>query len=552
MKSFFKTFFLFGLIIVLSNCNNQSPDNNSEDNDTTIMEVNFEKELSKYISFELTTDISHLSANQKEMLLILFEVAGIMDELHWETACGDKRQLLDGLENEAAKKLFIINYGPWNRLAGNKPLLKEVGEKPKGAYFYPTDMTKDEFEAFEDTTKKCLYTVIRRDETNKLISVPYHIAFKEQMQKASDLLIKASELAEDEGFKKYLKLRAEALTTGKYFESDMAWMEMKTNLIEFVVGPIENYEDGLYGHKAAFESFILIKDVEWTEKLKKYTKLLPKMQSILPVPDAYKAEEPGRKSDLGAYDAVFYAGDCNAGSKTIAINLPNDPKVQLINGSRRLQLKNSMKAKFDNILVPISEVLIAEDQRQHIKFDAFFSNTMFHEIAHGLGIKNVLNDSVTCREALQDRYTTLEEGKADVLGLWLITNLVEMNEYESELMDNYVTFVASIFRSIRFGTSSSHAKANLMRYNFFMEYGAIVRNDNGTYSVNFDKIKEASDALAEIIITIQGDGDYEAATELMNKYHVFTPELEADLKKLDDKNIPVDVTWKQGPKFLGL
>ena len=547
-----KLFFFLSIIFALFSCNNNKTNNEEENNTDTIMVNVLQKEVDKYVTFKLTTDLSELSENQKEMLRILFEVADIMNELHWQTACGEKRALLDELEDEAAIKLFTINYGPWNRLAGNESFIEGVNEKPKGAYFYPTDMTEEEFEAFEDETKASLYTVIRRNDAGGLVSIPYHEAFKEELEKASELLLKASELAEDEGFKKYLELRAEAFITSDYFASDMAWMEMKNNQIEFVVGPIENYEDGLYGYKAAFEAFILIKDMAWTERLSKYTTLLPKLQEILPVSAEYKTEEPGRKSDLGAYDAIYYAGDCNAGSKTIAINLPNDARVQLENGSRRLQLKNSMKAKFDNILVPISNVLIAEDQRNHINFDAFFSNTMFHEVAHGLGIKETINGKGSCRTALKDKYSALEEGKADVLGLWLITNIVAMGEYETVLMDNYVTFVASIFRSIRFGTSSSHAKANLIRYNFFMEKGAMQRNEDGTYTINFDKVKTASDELANIIITIQGNGDYEAATELMDKYHVITTELQEDLDKLDEQKIPIDVTWEQGPNVVGL
>lgn len=543
------------LLFAISACNNSANSDKDTENqsDTTTQELSEnEMLLNQYVEFELKADLNHLSENQKKMLPILFEIAEIMDELHWQTACGEKRSVLETLENDADKQLFKINYGPWNRLDGMKPFIEGVGEKPKGAYYYPTDMTKEEFEALEDETKSDLYTVIRRNEEGALISVPYHEAFKAELDKAAELLLQAAELAEDEGFKKYLTLRAEALTTGSYSDSDMAWMNMKDNDIEFVVGPIENYEDALFGYKAAFEAFILIKDKAWSERLMKYSTLLPELQKILPVDEAYKKETPGTNSDLGAYDAIFYAGDCNAGSKTIAINLPNDEKVQDAKGSRRLQLKNSMRAKFDNILLPISNMLIAEDQRSHVTFDAFFANTMFHEVAHGLGIKNTITGKGTCRKALTDLYSTLEEGKADVLGLWLITNITEMGEFETELMDNYVTFVTSIFRSIRFGTSSSHAKANLIRYNYFMEQRAIVRHENGTYSIDYDKVKEASDKLANMILVIQGDGDYEAAAKFKEKYHVMTPELEGDLQRLDEASIPVDVVWKQGVDVCGL
>ncbi len=521
--------------------------------DTEMKQENaYQKELNKYFEYELTADLSNLSENQKQMLPLLFQVADIMDDLYWQVACGDYHSIYDTLTDEAAKKLFMINYGPWNRLNGNAPFIPGVGKKPAGAFFYPADMTKEEFEAFDDAAKTDLYTLIRRDSAGNLICVPYHIAFVDELNKAADLLRQAAELADDEGFKKYLQLRADALTSDDYFESDMAWMDMKDNVIEFVVGPIENYEDGLFEYKTAFEAFILIKDLQWSERLAKYAQLLPDLQKQLPVPDEYKKEEPGTNSQLNAYDAVYYAGDCNAGSKTIAINLPNDEKVQLAKGSRRLQLKNSMRAKFDSIVIPISQILIDSAQRQYVTFDGFFANTMFHEVAHGLGIKNTLDGTTTCREALKERYSTFEEGKADILGLWLINKLIEMNEYQSNYIENQVTFVASIFRSIRFGASSSHAKANLIRYNFFMEQGAIVRNENGTYTINPEKVQVASDSLARLIITIQGDGDYDKAGEIMDKYMIMTDDLKADLQRLEDANIPVDVTWKQGVDVLGL
>ncbi len=514
------------------------------------MGIDYQNEVSKYFEFELTTDISHLSENQQKMLPLLFQVADIMDDIQWQLATGEYKSYYDSLTDENAKKLFMINYGPWNRLDGNKSFVPGVGEKPLGAFFYPADMTKEEFEAFENEDKTGLYSVIERNENGELVLVPYREKFKTELTKAGDLLRQAAELAEDKGFKEYLELRATALETDHYFDSDMAWMDMKDNAIEFVVGPIENYEDALFGYRTSFEAFILIKDMEWSKKLAKYSKLLPDMQKNLPVLPEYKAEMPGANSQLNAYDVIYYAGDCNAGSKTIAINLPNDEEVQLAKGSRRLQLKNAMKAKFDNIVVPIADALIDQSQRDKVTFDAFFANTMFHEVAHGLGIKNTINDKGTCHQALKEKYNTLEEGKADILGLWLIDQLIQKNEYESDYLANQITFVASIFRSIRFGASSAHGKANLIRYNFFMEQNAIARNADGFYTIDPEKTKIASDSLARLIITIQGDGDYQKAEEIMNKYLVETDELKADIKKLEDAKIPVDVIWQQGMEHI--
>ena len=368
--------------------------------------------LSIYAPFTLTTDISHLSEKERQMLPLLFDAAQIMDDIFWKQTIGNKEAFLSAIKDENARKFAEINYGPWDRLNGNQSFIDGIGAKPKGANFYPADMTVEEFEAFDDQNKSSLYTLIRRNEDGSLRSVWYHEAFASQVQKASDLMKQAAALAEDAGLKKYLELRAEALLTDKYQDSDFAWMDMKTTNIDFVIGPIENYEDALFGTKAAQESFVLIKDVEWSERLAHFAALLPELQKGLPVDQKYKNEVPGSDADLNAYDVVYYRGDCNAGSKTIAINLPNDEKVQLEKGSRKLQLKNAMQAKFDKIVIPISELLIDESQREYVKFDAFFSNTMFHEVAHGLGIKNTLDGKGTVREALKEQYSAIEEAKA--------------------------------------------------------------------------------------------------------------------------------------------
>jgi hypothetical protein len=512
-----------------------------------------QEKVAIYKNVKLTTDISQLSENEKQMIPLMIEASKIMDELFWYEAYGKKDSLLSTLTDEATKKYVNINYGPWDRLANNEPFLDGVGAKPEGANYYPTDMTKAEFEAAELEGKTSLYTFIRRDEAGNLITVPYNEMFAEQVQRASELLLQCAELAEDEGLKNYLTLRAEALLTDDYQPSDMAWMDMKTNGLDFVVGPIENYEDKLYNYKAAHEAYVLVKDKSWSERLAKYAAFLPELQEGLPVADEYKAETPGTDADLNAYDVVYYAGDCNSGSKTIAINLPNDEQVQLAKGSRRLQLKNAMQAKFDNILVPIADVLIHEDQRKHITFDAFFGNTMFHEVAHGLGIKNTINDKGTVRNALKEHSSALEEGKADILGLYMITQLHEKGEIEGDLNDYYVTFMAGIFRSVRFGAASSHGKANMIRFNFFNEYGAFAKDETtGTYRVDFDKMREAMDALSEKILTLQGNGDYDGVAKLVAEKGKIGEVLQSELDRLAEQNIPVDIVFEQGVEVLGL
>ena len=542
-----------GFLVLISafilSCNSTS-----KKSETMAEKTEIQQKVEEFAPFTLTTDLSVLTEKEKQMLPLLLEAAQIMDDIFWTQAYGNKNELFTDNLDEYTKKFLKINYGPWERLNNNQPFIEGVGPKPAGANFYPADMTKEEFDAWDEPAKASLYTVIRRDENGNLMAVPYHEAWKAEVTRASELLLQAAELAEDTGLKNYLEKRAQALLTDEYYESDVAWMDMKNNTIEFIVGPIENYEDQLYGYKTAYESFILIKDKEWSEKLEKYAAFLPGLQKDLPCEPPYKNETPGIDSDMNVYDAIYYAGDCNAGSKTIAINLPNDEKVREDKGSRKLQLKNSMQAKFDKILVPIADLLIAEDQRKHVKFDAFFENTMFHEVAHGLGLGNTVDKSLTVREALKDAYTSIEESKADILGLWCVYRLNEMGELgEKEMMDNFVTFMAGIFRSVRFGAASAHGKANMMRFYYFQEAGAFERDPaTGTYRVDFEKMKDAMFSLSELVLTIQGDGDYEKARKMIEEKGFIREELQKDLDRIGEAGIPRDIVFEQGAEILGI
>jgi hypothetical protein len=508
-----------------------------------------------YAEFTLTTDLSHLSDNQRAMIGLLIEASQIMDDLYWRQAYGDSYpEWLASIGADEERRFAELNYGPWDRLDDDKPFMDGVGNKPLGATFYPTDMSKEEFGAAELPGKDGLYSFLRRDAEGALTVVPFHEAFARELGKAAELLRQAADLAEHDGFASYLRARADTLVTDDYQTSDLIWMDVKTNPIDVVIGAIETYEDRLFGYKAAYESYVLVKDRDWSERLARFADFLPELQRGIPVPDAYKQETPGTDSDLNAYDVVYYAGHSNAGSKTIAINLPNDEEVQLEKGTRRLQLKNSIFAKFEKILGPIADELIDESQRQHVTADAFFANTMFHEVAHGLGIKNTINGKGTVREALLDVYSSMEEGKADVLGLYMITALHEAGELgEIDLRDNYVSFMASIFRSIRFGASSAHGKANMVRFNFFKERGAFVRNpETGRYRVDFDQMQVAMTDLSEVLLTLQGNGDHEGALELTATKGVISEQLQADLDRLTRANIPVDIVFNMGVAELGL
>jgi len=505
-----------------------------------------------YERVKLTTNLNQLSVNDRKILPLLIQAAEIMDELYWKQAYPQRDSLMATIKDEKTREFVNINYGPWDRLNNEKPFVTGVGNKPEGSSFYPLGIKKEEIEKADLADKYGAYSVVKRDSTGKLTTVPYHVLFASELQRASSLLKQAALIAEDAGLKKYLNLRADALVTDKFTASDYAWLDMKTNGLDIIIGPIENYEDKLFNARTSYEAYVLIKDKEWSKRLAKYVKLLPELQKNLPVPAKYKTETPGTDSELNAYDVVYYAGDCNAGSKTIAVNLPNDEKIQQEKGTRRSQLKNAMQAKFDKILLPISKELIEADQQQYIKFDAFFANVMFHEVAHGLGIKKTITGKGFVREALKEQYSWLEEGKADILGLYMVTGLLKKGELQGDIKDYYTTFMAGILRSVRFGVSEAHGKANMQCFNYFAEKGAFERTSKGTYKVNFEKFGSAMNELSAFIITLQGNGDKVAVEKTQKEKAVISATLQQDLDRLTRKNIPVDVVFEQGVDVLGV
>ena len=534
-------------LVLMSGCGNKNTEPSA-----TQEKSDMQKKVEEFAEVTLTTDLSVLSEKERQIIPIFIQIAEIMDDLYWQQTFGDKT-LLDTISDPWMKQFTMINYGPWERLNSNKPFVPGYGEKPKGACFYPTDMTKEEFEALADNEKTSLYTVLRRNDKGELTVIPYREAYKEQLAKVDSLMGEAIALAENAGLKKYLTERRKAFQTDKYYDSDIAWMDMKDGLLDFVVGPIENYEDELFGYKAAYEAFILVKDQKWSEDLAKFTKMLPELQKNLPCDPKYKKELPGTDSDLNVYDVIYYAGDCNSASKTIAINLPNDEKVHVKKGTRRLQLKNAMKAKFDKILLPISNLLIDESQIDNVTFDAFFSNVTFHEVAHGLGVKNTVTKNEGLRVALKEQYSAWEEGKADILGLYMVQSLIEKGEITNiTVEDAYVTFIAGLLRSVRFGAGEAHGQANMMCFNYFEDNGAFERTKEGKYKVNMDKAQEALKGWAAKILQVEGEGDYAEAKSYREKNGVVRPSLQESLDKISEANIPVDIRYNQGMKALGL
>ena len=507
--------------------------------------------VEEYAQVELKSDlVNNLNDKEKELVKIFFQVGEITDDLFWQQTFGDKSQL-DTITDSYAKEFAMIHYGAWDRLDNNKPFLVGYGEKPAVCNYYPHDITAEEFDAFEDANKNSWYTVIRRNEDGSLKSVWYHEAYAEEIGRICALLEKAVTLAEDPGLKNYLEKRIEAFKTDDYLESDLAWMDMKDSKIDFVTGPIESYDDKFQETKASYESFILLKDEARSKDLAKFVAMLPALQKELPCAPEYKTFVPGTSSDLNVYDAVYYAGDCNAGSKTIAINLPNDERVHALKGTRRLQLRNSMKAKFDKSLMPIGQLIVTPEQQKYLNFDAFFWNVTFHEVAHGLGVKQTINTNESVDAVMGTEKTSWEEAKADILGLFMVTKLIEMGEITNITAEDAIaTYIAGILRSVRFGAASSHGKANMMCFNYMEKAGAFSRDAKGQYVIDFGKAKEAMNGWAALILQTQGDGNVEFATKYRAENGGITPALQADLDKINGAGIPRDITFIQGADIL--
>lgn len=509
--------------------------------------------VEEYAYVDLSSDLyNNLSENEKALIPIFIQIADIMDDLFWKQTFGDKT-MIDTIKDSYTKEFAIINYGAWDRLDNNTSFISGYGEKPLGCQYYPIDITAEEYAQYTDENKGSLYTVLRRNEDGTLKTVWYKEEYKTELAKVCELLDQAIAIAEDAGLKKYLIERKKAFLTDDYFVSDMAWMDMKDSKIDFVFGPIENYDDKLNEAKASYEAFILLKDEERSKELAGFVAMLPDLQKELPCEPQYKAFVPGTSSDLNVYNAIYYAGDCNAGSKTIAINLPNDDRVQAAKGARRLQLRNSMQAKFDKILLPIGKLIIEAEQQKNLKFDAFFWNVTFHEVAHGLGVKQTINGKGSVDEAMGTEKTSWEEAKADILGLFMVCKLIEKGEIkEITKEDAITTYIAGILRSVRFGASSSHGKANMMCFNFMEQGGAFTRNEDGSYHIDFEKAEQTVRDWAALILKTQATGDRTFAEKFRNENGQIMSALQKDLDNINAAGIPRDIRFNQGLKVLGV
>lgn len=517
-------------------------------------EVTMLKEkIARFVPTELKYDSSTLDEREKIVVEKLYLASKIMDEIFLDQVYSKNYQIRDELKASTAEEqklkleLFNMMFGPFDRLEQDAPFIDTL-KKPLGANFYPEDMTKEEFEKWikdnpnDEKAFTSEFTVIRR-EGGKLVAIPYSDFWKDKLTEASILLKEAAEYADNQSLKKYLNSRADAFLSNDYYQSDMDWMDLKDHKIEIVIGPYEVYEDGMFNYKASFESFLTIEDPVESKKLDVFKKYLRDMEIHLPIPDEHKNFNRGSESPLAVVNEVFTAGDTKSGIQTIAFNLPNDERVRQAKGSKKVMLKNVQEAKYNTILIPIAKIVLDAEQMQYVTLDAFFNHTLMHEMSHGIGpgfIKVEGRDTEVKKE-LKETYSTMEECKADILGMWNNIFMIDKGVFPKTFdKDTYVTFLAGTFRSVRFGINEAHGGGNAIIYNYLLEKGGYEYNaETQKVKVNFEKIGPALQELANMVLMIQANGDYKGAKDLIAKYVVNSPSMETLRKKLE--HLPVDI-----------
>ncbi len=511
------------------------------------------EKISRFQPVEIRYDESLLDENQKMVVQKLFEASKIIDQLFLEQVYSKNLEIKTNLENGNSElqklqlEYFNIMFGPFDRLDHDAPFYSDT-PKPAGANFYPEDMTKDEFNSWleehpeDQEAFTSEFTVIRRD-NEKLTAIPYNRFYNEKLVKIKELLEEAAEYAENPSLKKYLLSRAEALLSNDYFQSDMDWMDLKDHTIEVVIGPYEVYEDGMFNYKASFESFITLVDPLESEKVQIFSRYLNDMEKNLPIPDEHKNFNRGSESPIMVVQEVFRAGDSKAGVQTIAFNLPNDERVRKAKGSKKVMIKNFHEAKFEKLLKPIAIEVLEESQLKFVTFDAFFNHTLMHEISHGLGPGFItINGTKTeVKKELKETYSMMEECKADILGLFNNIFMIDKGVYDKSFeKELWTTFLAGIFRSVRFGIAEAHGGGNAIIFNYMLENGGFIYDEAaGKLKVNYDNVNTVLSKLANKVLMLQATGDYNGALELKTIYGVNSPVMKSMIAKLS--GLPVDI-----------
>ncbi len=514
------------------------------------------KKIARFSPTVLTADTSKLSPGDRKALAKIIAAARLLDPLFLRQVWSGNEALKQKLEADKTVvgrqrlRYFLINNGPWSRLDHNAPFIDGVPQqKPPHANYYPDDMTKQEFETWvaslpEADKQKAtgFFYLIRRGADGKLMTVPYSEAYAELLVPAAKLLNEAAALTTNETLKNYLTKRAAAFASDDYYESDVAWMDLDSP-IELTIGPYETYEDELFSYKAAFEAYVTLRDQAESAKLAKFSGYLQELEDNLPLEARYRNPKLGAASPIRVVNEIFGSGEGNSGVQTAAFNLPNDERVVAEKGSKRTMLKNVQQAKFQKILVPISRVVLSRAHQPRVSFESFFTHILAHELMHGLGPHNIKvnGQDTTVRKQLKELSSAFEEAKADITGLWALQYLIDKGVVEKAMERSlYTTFLASAFRSVRFGITEAHGKGIAMQFNYLTDEGAIeVDEKAGTFSINEAKVKEAVRKLTNEILTIQAEGSYDKAKAMLDKYAVIRPPMQRALDSL--QTVPTDI-----------
>ncbi len=489
-------------------------------------------------------DLTGITDNGKEVLKLYRMAADEVDKIYWQQYFGDGEAFLGSLTNPSEKQYAEINYGPWDRIDG-KPFLKGFGAKPAGACFYPADMTAEEYISWNNPDKSSPYTLIRRAADGCLKTVWYHDAFAQSISKIEGYLSRAADVTIKESVRHYLLNMIEGLKTDDYYESNKAWLEMNDSKMDLVIGPIEAADDGLYGTKASYGAYVLLKNLQRTEELNALSARMPEYQKMLPGDASNHDFVPGAESDIFSCNVLYCSGYTNAGYKVIGINFPYDAKAQEELGTRTIIFDNIIREKFNRTVHPVGSALLEEPYQPHVDASAFYWLIVFREIAKGLGVKETVNGMGTVAEALGNEALALEKAKSNVLGAWLCAQEAEAYNISAlfQKEDVLTTFVTNTIRSTRFGAADPTGIANIIVYNYLLESKAIVWNASGRYSIDYDKTWQALETLGAKILDIQAHGDISAAHAALTKYGVAGPESLSDKRVLENAGIPVDLRF---------
>ncbi|MBV8062535.1 MAG: hypothetical protein JOY51_03020 [Nevskia sp.] len=518
-----------------------------------------EKMSASFALTDLSVDLSALPKSERDSLALQVQAAQLLNAIFLRQVwSGNGAMLLNLLQDNsplgrARLANFILNQGPWDRVDHNQPFVPGAPAKPEGAGFYPNDATKDEIDHWISTLPQAeaeqargFFSVIRRKPDGALANVPYSIEYQGELQQAAALLREAAKATQQPSLKKFLELRAAAFLSNDYYASDVAWMELDASL-EPTIGPYEVYEDNWFNYKAAYEAYITVRDEAESAKLAKFGGQLQDIEDHLPIDPALRNPKLGALAPIAVVNEVYCSGDASHGVQTAAYNLPNDERVTKEKGAKRVMLKNVQHAKFDQVLLPIAKVALAKPDQAKVQFEPFFTHILMHELMHGLGPHSIKLDGkdTTVRQALKEASSAFEEAKADISGLWALQYLVDKGVIDKSIEQTmYDTYLASSFRTLRFGIGEAHGKGMAMQLNWLLDHGGVKVNHDGTFAVVPDKIRSAVTALVTEIMTIQAHGDYAAAKGMLDKLGVLRPEAQHVIDKLS--KVPTDIR----PRFV--